>query len=75
MFTGPSWTPHHTNYTAGYMDSVRDVNRVLVNSPDLHPATRSDLSHFISIKQGMNQGICVPKKAKYVSSKYIANVF
>ena len=53
---GQQWaTPHHTNYSAGYTDSVRDVTRMMVNNPTLSSGVRSNIAQFISHKQGKGQ--------------------
>ncbi|KAL5257431.1 hypothetical protein ACHWQZ_G012393 [Mnemiopsis leidyi] len=52
---GQQWaTPHHTNYSAGYTDSVRDVTRMMVNNPTLSSGVRSNIAQFISHKQEYN---------------------
>lgn len=53
---GQQWaTPHHTNYTAGYTDSVRDVNRMMVNNPTLSNNVRANIAQFVSHKQEYNR--------------------
>lgn len=47
-YTNAAPRSHQANFTAGYLDSVRDINRVLLQSSVMEPKTRSIFSDYMT---------------------------